>query len=358
MLERTIYQILPTLSYGDAVSSHAVSLSRLMRYHGIPNRICAENIHPKLSLFCLPFSEIKEKIHTYDIVIYHMSTGSDLNRWFKNLKCRKILIYHNITPPEFFIPYSEALENLTRRGRQELAELTTAAEISIADSEYNAQELVELGFQNVSVVPILLPFSDLLMPPDPVVLDQMSDGKMNLLFVGRISPNKMQEDVIRVFSEYHRKHYPASRLILAGSDNGMESYGTELRELADSLDITKDVVFTGHISFAQLLAYYRTADAFLCMSLHEGFCVPLVESMFFGIPVFARKTTAIPGTMGRSGVQFDGADAPEIAAKIHALMTDPVRRGEIIRLQNEQLKEFDNARVERLMMEKITNFLA
>jgi glycosyltransferase involved in cell wall biosynthesis len=353
-----IYQVLPTLSYGDAVSNHAIALAKLMRFQGFPNRICAENIHPKLSLFCQLVSKIKEQIHSSDVVIYHMSTGSDLNRWFRDLKCRKILIYHNITPPEFFEPYSESLANLTRRGREDLAELAAVTDISIADSEYNAQELVELGFQNVSVVPILLPFSDLLTPPDPVVLDQMSDGKMNLLFVGRISPNKAQEDVIRVFSEYHKKHCPASRLILAGSEIGMESYYSELRTLTDQLDIREDVVFTSHISFPQLLAYYRTADAFICMSYHEGFCVPLVESMFFGIPIFARKTTAIPGTLGRSGVQFDEADYEQIAVEIHGVMTDPVKRGTILQMQRDQLQNFDNTRIEELFIGKITNFLA
>ena len=356
-MDRRIYQVLPTLSYGDAVSSHAIALSRLMRFYGHANQIFAENIHPKLTLFCRPFSEIKDSVRPNDVVVYHMSTGTDLNRWFRTLKCRKILIYHNITPPEYFEKYSDVLANLTSRGREELKNLVGCTEMNLADSDYNATELVELGFQNVSVVPILLPFQDLRMPPDAHVIDQMSDGKMNLLFVGRISPNKAQEDVIRVFYEYKKHYCPESRQILAGRDIGMETYGAELKELTEKLLISDDVIFTGHISFAQLLAYYRTADAFVCMSRHEGFCVPLVESMFFGIPIFARKTSAIPGTLGNSGIQFDDADERSISGEIHKVMTDPVRRKEVIESQREQLHTYDNDRIERLLIDKMRNFL-
>ena len=356
-MERMIYQVLPTLSYGDAVSNHALALSRLMRSYGFKNEIFAENIHPKLSLFCRPVSDIYRRVRPFDIVIYHMSTGTELNYWFKDLRAKKVMIYHNVTPPNFFSGISAVAEDLTRRGREALRDMAGSVDMSIADSSYNAEELLDLGYDNVHVVPILLPFTDLYTPPDEKVVERMSDGRMNLLFVGRISPNKCQEDIIAVLHEYKRLHHTNCRLILAGGEAGMEIYGDMLRRYVKRLDLVDDVVFTGHIRFEELLAYYKTADAFVCMSRHEGFCVPLIESMFFDIPIFARRTSAIPYTLGDSGIQFDERDFTEIAGKIHTIMTDPKERRELIRSQREKLADYDNANVESQLVAIMADFL-
>lgn len=109
------------------------------------------------------------------------------------------------------------------------------------------------------------------------------DGYTNFIFVGRVAPNKKQEDVIRAFYCYKKYCNPKSRLFIVGSYNGMERYYHRLRRYVGALELD-NVVFTGHIPFAQILAYYHLADLFLCMSDHEGFCVPLVEAMYFNLP--------------------------------------------------------------------------
>ena len=129
----------------------------------------------------------------------------------------------------------------------------------------------------------------------------MADGRVNILHVGRIAPQKKIEDLIRVFYLFQKRHQPNSRLILVGTDGGMRNYGRALKQMAEDLGLTEKIRFAGFATFRQLVTYYQQARAYLCLSEHEGFCVPLMESMFFGLPVLAYLTGGIPETLGGSG---------------------------------------------------------
>jgi len=356
-LESIVYQVLPTLSYGDAVGNDTLAIARLLRVNGYENEIYAENIHGRNTLQCHPFAAIGNRIRPFDTVIYHLSTGTNMTYWFKQLKCRKILIYHNITPPEFFGPYSSAAQSLTAFGRQTLRDLAGSVDKCIADSQYNADELIELGYTDVNVVPIYIPFSDYRQASDPEVCSLMQDGKTNILFVGRLAPNKRQEDVIAAFYEYKKTYNANSRLILAGSGGGMELYQAQLEKFADALGIREDVIFTGHIPFNHILAYYHTAHAFLCMSEHEGFCVPLVEAMFFKVPVFARNFGAIPETLGHAGVRFDDRNFPGIASAMNYVLTHDEAKAKVLFEQSLQLRKYENDTVENELISCLSEFL-
>ena len=125
------------------------------------------------------------------------------------------------------------------------------------------------------------------------------DDYVNILFTGRVVPNKKQEDVIEAFYYYKRFIQPKSRLILVGSFAGIDKYHDQLEAYVNKLGL-EDVIFTGQIKFDEILAYYQLADLFLCMSEHEGFCVPIVEAMYFNVPVIARDTSAIAWTLAGS----------------------------------------------------------
>jgi len=356
-LNRMIYQLLPTLSYGDAVGNHAMAIARLLRANGYANEIYADNIHYKNTLFCQPFHNLADRIRPFDIVIYHMSTGSQMTYWFKHLACRKILIYHNITPSEYFTNYNPETANLTAAGRSGLRDLAGSVDLCIADSQYNANELMDLGYTNVHVVPIFIPFTVYRADPDPVTVAKFEDGKINIVFVGRISPNKKQEDVIAAFYEYHNNFNANSRLILVGSDAGMQTYSGQLHRYTDVLALKDDVVFTGHVSFSQILAYYHTADAFLCMSEHEGFCVPLVEAMLFDVPVFACSCGAVPDTLGDAGVVFNDRRFYDIASSINYILTHPEQKERVLQSQRNQREKFEDEAVEKRFLDCISDFL-
>ena len=129
--------------------------------------------------------------------------------------------------------------------------------------------------------------------PIPRIRGELSDRKNpRVLFVGRLSPNKKQEDILKTFSVYQKYYQPAAALCLIGPQN-FDSYTRRLEDLIRQLGINS-VEMPGKVSDAALRAYYQTSDLFLCLSEHEGFCVPLMESFYFDLPVIAYRAAAVP----------------------------------------------------------------
>lgn len=352
-----IIQLLPTLAYGDAVGNDALALKKLIAGMGYDTAVYAENIDRKLPHGTAFPLHSMQKLKKEDVLIYHFAIGCDLNERLKDFHCRKIMIYHNITPCDFFIPYNMTTYHLTQTGREQLARLKDQFNYCFAVSQFNKEDLLNIGFScPVEVLPILIPFENYKEQPDENVLNTYHDGWTNILFVGRVAPNKKQEDVIRAFYYYKTHLNPKSRLLLVGSWTGMESYYQRLCDYVEKLGL-KDVVFSGHVKFSELLAYYRVADAFLCMSEHEGFCVPLVEAMYFNVPIFAYAGSAIPGTLGGSGVLFREKD-PALAAKLlERVLNDPALKEQIVRGQKERLKDFSYETVSGQFLRLLKNFL-
>ncbi|MCM1007476.1 MAG: glycosyltransferase family 4 protein [Ruminococcus flavefaciens] len=352
-----IIQILPTLSFGDAIGNDTIALKGAIADMGFDSEIYAENVDKRLS------SDIAKNIGRLkglkpdDIILYHKSTGTDLTFKLDEFKCRKIMIYHNITPPEFFAPYSPAAESLTKFGYEGVEFLRDKVELCLADSSYNKSELIRMGYNcPIEVRPILIKFDDYKQTPDKTVLKNCSDGKKNLIFVGRIAPNKKQENIIRAFYWYKRMN-PDSRLILAGSYTGMENYFERLVKYTKALGLEEDVVFTGHIKFSEILAYYHSAHAFVCMSEHEGFCVPLAEAMFFDIPIIAYDTSAISDTLGGSGVLIDDNDPVFAAHVIDRVIGDNTLRNHIIEGQRKRLEDFSYDRIKNIFEKQLKDFI-
>ena len=175
--------------------------------------------------------------------------------------------------------------------------------------------------------------------------------------MGRISPNKKQENVIRAFEHYHRQYNPKSRLFLVGSAVGMETYLVRLRKYVRALGLEDCVVFTGQISFRAILAYYRLADVFVCMSEHEGFCVPVVEAMYFGKPIVALRAAAVPETLGKGGLLLDSSEPETAAAAIHRILTDEPLRESLRAGQEERLRDFSYEKVKERIMGYLKPYL-
>lgn len=300
-----IIQLLPTLAYGDAVGNDALALHGWLSQKGYKTLIYAENIDPRVNIEAVKHYTEIPALSEDDILLYHFSTGCEaLAQVLRKCICRKVMIYHNITPGKYFTEYNKGLAKLVDEGRKELRSLKDVFECCLADSEFNKQDLIREGYTcPIGVLPILIPFKDYEKLPDETILKKYeNDGITNILFTGRIAPNKKQEDVIAAFACYHTFMNPKSRLFIVGSDSGMEIYADRLRQYVKLLGMEEDVIFTGHIPFSQVLAYYRLADVFLCMSNHEGFCVPLIEAMIFNIPVLAYRAAAVPETLGGTGI--------------------------------------------------------
>lgn len=352
-----VVQLLPTLSFGDAIGNDTIALKGVISEMGYTTDIYAENIDKRLPEGIAQKADKLRDLKKDDVLIYHKSTGTDLTFKIDNYKCRRIMVYHNITPPEFFRPYSTAATQLTEHGYKGVEYLRDKIDYVLAVSAYNRSELVKMGYTcPMDIRPILIKFDDYRQTPDEATIKKYSDGRKNLVFVGRISPNKKQENVIRAFYCY-KKLNPESRLILVGSSTGMENYYERLKKYANALGIGDDVIFPGHIKFSEILAYYRLADAFVCMSEHEGFCVPLVEAMFFDVPVIAYDTSAISDTLGGSGVLLDNNDPVFAAAVIERVLTDEKLRESIIEGQRRRLEDFSYERIKATFEKELTDFI-
>ena len=225
-----------------------------------------------------------------------------------------MVIYHNITPAHFFLGFHPHLAGLCHHGRRELAAFAPRTELALGDSEFNRRELEQAGFARTGVLPIVLDLALYERPPSAVVRRLYDDGRTNVLFVGRIIPNKKIDDLIRSFAFFQRFVKPHSRLLLVGDHRGFERYLDRLQELVRELRVD-EVVFTGQVDDDELYAYYRLADVFLCLSEHEGFGVPLQEAMLFGVPVVAYDAGAVRETLRGGGLLLKDK-SPELVAEL------------------------------------------
>jgi glycosyltransferase involved in cell wall biosynthesis len=339
-----VSQILPSITTGDAVSNECFRMQEILKANGFSSDIYAEHIDPGLASKVINY---KKYIDSEDkILIFHYSIGSDLTTFVGSLKCQKVMRYHNITPSEYFVSYNDQLVYLCNKGRNDLKMISNDFVGTIADSEFNKKELTEIGYKNVEVLPILLNFNGYINAHDNEYIINNFNNTENIIFVGKIAPHKAQKDLVKIFYYYYKYINKNSRLLLVGSSNGFEKYYNELLELIKILDL-KNVVITGKVSFNDLVSYYRCADLFLCVSEHEGFCVPIVESMIFHVPIIAYNSTAIPSTLGKSGILFnDKHKYIEIAEMIDIVLNDKTLESKIILKQDERLNEFSEKSVE------------
>src|SRR6185436_14518363 len=256
-----------------------------------------------------------------NLFLHHFSIGSKASRTAFALPDRMALIYHNITPPEYFVGVHRTLARQCFRGRRELHAYVDRCDLALGDSEFNRQDLEGLGFPRTAVLPVVPGFSHLDREPNWLVAGDFDDDWTNILFVGRVIPNKKIDDLIRFFHAYHTVFNPRSRLLIVGAQSGFDRYLASLHQLAASLG-TDNVEFIGHVSDEELLAFYEVADLFLCASEHEGFCVPLVEAFYMEVPVLAYAATAVPATMDGAGVLFDTKEPLEVARLMDAIVAD------------------------------------
>jgi len=330
-----VHQVLATLGYGDAIGHEVLGIQRVLRRAGFESEIFVETADPRLESFTIDYRDLVGAVGPSDVLIHHFSIGSRASRTAYALPGRMVLVYHNITPPSYFIGIHKELVKLCFHGRRELTAYIDRCELALGDSEYNRHELDDLGYPRTAVLPVVPDFSHLDSDPDRRLAD-LDDDWTNVMFVGRVIPNKKFEDVIRAFHAYRTRHNPRSRLLLVGSYSGFEKYLAMLQALIARLG-TPDVHFLGHVSNEELTALYDVADLFLCASEHEGFCVPIVEAFYKRVPVVAYAATAVPATMDGGGVLYDTKDPLEIARLMDAVL-DPLIEEAVLESQDAALR--------------------
>jgi glycosyltransferase involved in cell wall biosynthesis len=331
-----VHQVLATLGYGDAIGHEVLGIRRALRAAGYTSSIIVETADPRLEDETIDYRDMVDRVTADDLVIHHFSIGSRASRTMFALPCRMILVYHNITPPEYFLGVHDYLVRQCFHGRRELTAYRARVDLALGDSEFNRQELEAIGFDPTAVLPVIPDFDHLDVEPDSRIEEEYGDGWTNILFVGRLVPNKRPDNLIRFFHAYKTLYNPRARLIIAGSYGGFESYLVQLHHLIARLGV-RDVVLTGQVTDAELAALYDVADLFLCASEHEGFCVPIVESFYTGVPVLAYAATAVPATMDGGGVLYDSRDPREVARLMQAILSDRSAREHLLAAQDAAL---------------------
>lgn len=352
-----VHQVLATLGYGDAIGHEVLAIQRILRGAGYTSDIFVETADRRLEELTRDYRELIDASHSDQLLLHHFSIGSKASRIAYALPDRMALIYHNITPPEYFVGVHRSLARQCFMGRRELSAYCDRCELALGDSEFNRRDLEALGFSRTAVLPVVPDLSHLDCRADRFVATQFDDDWTNVLFVGRVIANKRVEDLIRAFHAYHTKHNHRSRLIIVGIHSLFERYFVALCHLVAELEL-EHVHFTGHVTDEELVAYYEIADLFLCASEHEGFCVPLIEAFYKQVPVLAYAATAVPDTMDGAGVLYDDKDPRYVAGLMDGILSNLELQDAIVYQQDEAVRRLREKNFSGMLVGFIDEILA
>ena len=269
-------QVIPSLASRDAIGAHTLALSHALRSAGIDSDIFYGNCTPDVADRGRPVVELGRATRDRWL-LYQSSIGSGVYDILAARSEPKLVNYHNITPAELLAPWEPNVGFEVALGRSQLQRLAPHSGLAVADSAYNEGELAEVGYRTTAVVPLLIDMTATGADPDPALAGRLAAAKerggADLLFVGKVSPHKAPHDLVKMLAVYRRCFDPRARLHLVGSPLG-ERYGPSLAAFVEDLGMSDAVTVTGSVSPAELEAYYRAADVFVCASDHEGFCSP------------------------------------------------------------------------------------
>jgi glycosyltransferase involved in cell wall biosynthesis len=341
-----VHQFVPTLEPG-AVGQHVVQIKRLLDDMGIESTTFAEHIRPAMTGHGNDFRDYGRGVPAKpgDVLLYHVAIGSPVADFVRDQQGRLVLDHHNITPANFWTGWEPAVVDAAAWARRQFAELAPRADSGIAHSHFSERELVDEGCRSTRVLPVMVDLDALEVEVDEVALDRLHGGSAGApvwLFVGRLAPNKCQHDIIKAFWAYRSVYDQTALLRLVGASSS-ERYLEALHELVIALNLDDAVEITGGVSPGELAAHYRAADVLVCLSEHEGFCVPLLEAMHHEVPVVAYAATAVAETLGDGGISLPSKSPSTVAAAVHLVLQDPGRRSQLVAAGTRRMRAFDLA---------------
>jgi glycosyltransferase involved in cell wall biosynthesis/GT2 family glycosyltransferase len=316
-----------SLQWGDAVSTHCLLLKRYLEELGVPARLYTGSKEGRFAAETLTADKVLDDAQPGDILVHQFFNATTLLPFVERFPGWRLLMYHNITPPAW-LPYGSDAYWSCVRGLQQLETMGPLYDAAYGMSEFSRSDLDRNGFPATGVFPLLVDLERLRsVEPDTVTLTTHDLARPFLLFIGRVAPNKRIEDLIKLLAEYSRWE-PDSRLVVVGDTRQHPEYVASLEAYVDSLGLVwkQDVILTGKIPEAQMIAYLRRALAFVCMSEHEGFCAPILEAMAFGLPVFIKDSTAVTETAGEAGVKLPTSNFYQAAQLLHECLSSSARR--------------------------------
>jgi len=354
----TVHQFVPTLAPRDAVGGHYLRVQDALRDAGYVSEIYAHEAKDPYKKRAHPYRSFEGgAAGEATWLMYHSSIGSPVAEFVLARREPVIVDYHNITPPSFYARWEPYVVGQLALGRRQLSKLAVRASLGLADSSYNAGELRELDYDRVGVVPILFDTASIGRDTaDPATRDRLAarkaGGGSDWLFVGRISPNKAQHDLVKAFAAHRKFHDPDARLHLLGGASS-DAYLNSLEKFVVALELEDAVDIAGAVSDEEKHAYYDAADVFVVCSEHEGFCVPLLEAMHYGVPIVAYAAAAVPETLATAGLLLPSKDPFTVAAAVARVLDDAALRTALVDAGTARLAEFDLARSRQTLVDEV-----
>jgi glycosyltransferase involved in cell wall biosynthesis len=329
---KAVHQLVPMLVPGDATSDHAIQLRRLAHGMGLESEIFATAIHDDLRDESFLVHELPDRRLPGTLLVYQMSSASEMVHLARERLEPLAVNYHNVTPAWAYEHWQPAIAADQRWARRQLSFLADRASLAICDSSYNARELDAAGYRNTVVCPVLVDMERLSSAhgsqaypsadsSGPELPQTPLGDRANWLFVGRIAPHKAQHKLVEALASYVKLYDDRVHLDLIGRP-GSYRYAQAVRRLAQKLGVSELVNIEGDLDGASLGDYYRRATVFVSASVHEGFCVPIVEAMHHGVPVVALAEAAVPETVGSAGLLVESSDPALLAAAVHSVLCD------------------------------------
>ncbi len=356
-----VHQLVPSIMPGDATAGHTLQLQRLLHDLGYDSEIYTLAVHRALENRARLIEELRGPTRADRFLVYQCSAVSELADWLIGRREQVAVDYHNITPPAFFRPWDPGIALSLLAGQVQVSQLAPRVRVGICDSSFNASDLAGRGARATTVAPILLDVRDFEAEPDPttatVLARRREEGGAQWLFVGGIAPHKNQHRLVQALATYRRTHDRAARLSLVGRPVS-RSYDAALHHLVASLGLEDAVDLPGAVTDRQLAAYYRAADVYVCLSLHEGFCVPLLEAMYHEVPVVAYGAGAVAETLGPGGVLLDDASPHVVATAVGRVLTDEAARTAFVNAGWSRLETFSLARTRSVMADVVRRWVA
>jgi glycosyltransferase involved in cell wall biosynthesis len=331
--------VVPSLLPHDAIGTHVIGLRDGLRARGVASEIYSLASVPATAALVRPAAELLSSPPRWNTLLtYHLASGSELATDLAARPEPLAVVSHNVTPPHLLAPWAPEAARETLWGCRQLVDLAGRAMVGIGVSEYNADDLRQAGYRRVAVAPLVLDTSRWPEgPPAEPAGAPRSDPEV--LFVGRVAPNKAHLELVTALAVLRRTSMPAARLCLVGSVEAVPSYVAAVRGLVADLGLTSAVTLTGSLDDAGLADAYRGAAAFCCLSVHEGVGVPLLEAMHAGVPVVALAEAAIPETVGRAGLLLPDSSPATVATALHRVLTDDDLRRRLIQAGRRRVAE-------------------
>jgi L-malate glycosyltransferase len=349
-----MHQVVPTFARRDAIGNHALVAQRLLRSMGFDSHIYTASVPRRLRHLVRDVRSLPGGADAG--VLYQCSTGAPVADALADREGPLLVDYHNITPARLFEAWEPRIARELDEGRAQVTRLGERAVLGIGDSAFNRAELDRMGYRTTAVAPVLVDVKAFDRKVDRRALAALTAEKRGSewLFVGRVAPNKAQHDVLRAFALSRRCYDPHATLSLVGGSSSLR-YSRALSETVDALGLRDAVRMPGSVSDAVLAAHYRAADVFVCLSDHEGFCVPLLEAMHHRLPIVAFASSAVPETLGAAGLCLPDKAPAAVAEAVSVVLTDSVLRGQLARAAEARLRDFDLVRTSAIFTQAIAS---